>query len=50
MRILHQPLLRRGNADRGEQLDAAPFGGIAVKLEMLLQRLDQLGADGQAPD
>ena len=45
MRILRQPLLGRGNADRGEQLDAALFGAGVVKLEMLLQRLDQLGAD-----
>ena len=47
MRVLHQPLLGRGNADRGEQLDAAFGGGRKIKLEMFLQRLDQLGADGQ---
>src|SRR5258708_36934329 len=47
MRILRQSLLRRGNADRSKQLDAAPFRGNAVKFEMLLQRFDQLGADGQ---
>ena len=47
MRVLHQPLLRRGNADRGQQFDAAHFRGHAVEFEMLLQRLDQLGADRQ---
>ncbi len=47
MRILRQPLLGRGNADRGEQFDAAPGGGGVVEFEMLLQRLDQLGADRQ---
>ena len=45
MRILRQPLLGRGNTDRGEQFDAALLRGGHVKLEMLLQRLDQLGAD-----
>jgi len=47
MRVLGQSLLRRGNADRGKQFDAAPFRRQAVKLEMLLQRLDELSADGQ---
>ena len=47
MRILHQSLLRRGNADRAKQLHAAPFRGDAIKFEMLLKRFDQLGADGQ---
>ena len=47
MRILRQPLFGRGNADRGEQFDAALAGGGIVEFEMLLQRLDQLGADGQ---
>ncbi len=47
MRILHQSLLRRGNADRRQQFHAAPLRRGAVKLKMLLQRFDQLGADGQ---
>ena len=47
MRVLRQPLLGGGNADRGEQFDAAPGGGRKIELEMFLQRLDQLGADGQ---
>ena len=47
MRILLQPLLGRGNADRGEQFDAAFGRGRQIEFEMLLQRLDQLGADGQ---
>ena len=45
MRVLRQPLLGGGNADRGEQFDAALLRGRLVELEMLLQRLDQLGAD-----
>ena len=45
VRILRQPLLGRGDADRGEQFDAALGGGGVVEFEMLLQRLDQLGAD-----
>jgi hypothetical protein len=47
VRVLHQPLLGCRNADRGQQFNAAHFRGRAVELEMLLQRLDQLGADGQ---
>ena len=50
VRILRQALLRRGDADRGKQLDAALLRGWQVEFEMLLQRLDQLRADGQAPD
>ena len=45
MRILHEALLGRGDSDRREQFNAAPGGGGVVQFEMLLQRLDQLGAD-----
>ncbi|MHC2878865.1 hypothetical protein ACVI53_001735 [Bradyrhizobium barranii subsp. barranii] len=47
MRILREPLLRRRDADGGEQLDAALPRRRRVELEMLLDRLHQLGADGQ---
>jgi len=50
MRILRQSLLRRGNTDRGQQFRAAPFCGIAVKLKVLLQRFDELGANGPTRD
>ena len=45
--ILRQALLRRGNADRGQQLDGAPGRRRDVELEMLLQCFDQLRADGE---
>ena len=50
MRILPQALLRRGDADLGQQLDAAPDGCRRVHAEMRLQGLDELRADGQHRD
>jgi len=47
VRILRQPLLGRGNADPRQQFDAALPGLGQIELEMLLDGLDQLGADGQ---
>ena len=47
MGILPQPLFRRGNADRRQKLGAAPRRRRRVHAEMRLQRLDDLGADGE---
>ena len=47
VRILRQSLFGRGNANGGQQFDAALGGSRQIEFEMFLQRLDQLGADGQ---
>ena len=39
---------RIGDADLGEQLDDAPRAGAAIEVEMGLQRLADLEADGEA--
>ncbi|KTT88714.1 hypothetical protein NS44R_15085, partial [Mammaliicoccus sciuri] len=47
VRVLFQPLLGRGDADFRQQFDAALPRPGEVELEMFLNGLDQLGADGQ---